>query len=36
MSERIDEIYHYSFTEEQLEEEAMYNQQLEQYEQHPL
>ena len=28
---RNEDLYHYSFTEEQLEEEAMYNQQLAEY-----
>jgi len=33
---RNEDLYHYSFTEEQLEEEAMYNHQLAEYEQHTL
>jgi hypothetical protein len=28
MSYRLEDLYHYSFTEEQLEEEVMYNQLL--------
>lgn len=28
MSYRLEDLYHQSFTEEQLEEEAMYNKQL--------